>query len=232
MPQTSSGETVYAEPAEVERYVQTQPENFGRDATGTQPTEWREFLESVQVLAKQRIDSYCERDFEEHTNETVTRSSGDGTDKLIPIPSPVLTLSAVRLNGTALDTNSYVLQSGYLARSRGPLLTVDIDGSDVQAHDYGYDHARFDGYGVERSPWPVGDNNVEVDLDYGYTMPPTDIPEAEIKLVDHTLVGMSQKREGMVVQTGDVSAQINLPLTMTTEIRRMLDRHTSMEVFN
>lgn len=230
MPTTSTGDTVYAEPADVEQYIQTQPENFGLDATGSQPTEWREFLESVQVLAKQRIDSYCERDFEEHTDATITRSSGDGTDKLIPIPAPVITLSEVRLDGTPLDANSYTLQSGYLARSRGPLRTVT--GGINDQYEYGYDHARFDGFDVDRGAWPVGDDNVEIDLDYGYAQPPTDIPEAEIKLVDHTLVGMSQKREGMVVQAGDVSAQINLPITMTTEIRRMLDRHTSMEMFS
>lgn len=217
MPTTSDGTTVYADPAEVEAYVQSQPTNFSLGTTGS-PSEWREFLEQRQIDAKDRIDSYCDRDFEDHTGETITLDGGDGSKRILSIPSPSRTVNAVRVEGEPLDAESYhVKETGQLIR------------------DYGSPHLfrerrRFSEK-AKRPTWLCGYGNIEVDLDWGYQTPPSEIAEAEKKIVDHTIVGMTQKREGMFIEENDISVRVNIPVAMNSEIRSMLDRHKRNKVF-
>lgn len=199
MPTTSSGEYVYAEPAEVIEFVQTQPENFGLSTTGS-PSEWRVFVESRQVDANSHIDNYCERDFEDHPGVTLTVSTADG-ESAIYVASPIRDVTSVRVDGSVIESdNWHAKESGMLVRTDG-------------------------------RPWSRDYATVEVTGDFGYQTPPQDIQLAEKKLVDHTLVGMSQKREGMVVDAGDVSARINLPISMNKETRKILDRYRKTQVF-
>lgn len=217
MPTTSDGELVYAAPAEVERYVQTQPSNLGLATTGS-PSEWRLFLEARQEDAKARIDSFCDRDFEDHPGDTVTLDGGDGSKRILRIPSPVQSVTEVRVDGTLLSEGDYVVKdSGQLLR------------------DYGNPHLfqerrRFSDR--RRKPtWLRGISNIDVSLDWGYETPPSEISEAEKKLVDHTLVGLTQKREGLFIEENDISVSVNIPTAMNSEIRNMLSRHERNEVF-
>lgn len=217
MPTTSDGTTVYADPAEVEDFVQTQPTNFSLGTSGS-PSEWREFLEQRQKDAKDRIDAYCDRDFEDHVGDTVTRDGGDGSKRILSIPSPARSVTEVRVEGDILDADSYVVkESGQLIR------------------DYGSPHLfrerrRFSSK-RKKPTWLSGYGNIEVDLDWGYQQPPGEIAKAEKMLVDHTVVGLTQKREGMFIEENDISVRINIPIAMNSEIRSILDRHKRNEVF-
>ena len=202
MPQTSSGETVYADPAERERYVQVAAGDLGlstQDPDGDGETEWSKLLDSLQTKAKTRIDRFCQRDFADHPNDTVTLDGGTGTS-VVRLPSPVRSVDAVRDGGETVPAKDYQwAEHGSLIRQKGQ--------------------------------WRPGYATIEVDLDHGYRTPPEDVAEAELKLVDHTLAGMSQKREGTVVQSDDFSLEVNLPLAMNAEIKGMLRPHKRTEVF-
>ena len=73
---------------------------------------------------------------------------------------------------------------------------------------------------------------VSVDFSHGFERPPGAVSEAEMKIVDHTIVGMSQKREGMVVQADSFEMAVNIPVAWNSEIRGMLTPHRSVEVGN
>lgn len=220
MPTTSDGTFVYADPAEVEAYVQTQPTNFSLGTTGS-PSEWREFLEARQKDAKSRIDSYCDRDFEDHPADTITLDGGDGSKRILSIPSPARNVQAVRVEGSTLSSDDYhVKESGQLIRDHGAPETLRRSREQ-----------RFGTSGHRKPTWWSGYGNIEVDLDWGFQEPPHEIAEAEKKIVDHTLVGMTQKREGMFIEENDISVRVNIPVAMNSEIRSMLDRHKRNEVF-
>lgn len=199
MPTTSSGDTVYAPPDDMEEYVQTDANQFSLSTTGN-PSQWREFLEKIQSRMKDRIDEYCGRDFEDHAGETKTFNGGPTASRYLTLPTPVRSISEVRVNGEALAADKYV-------RDGSKLIRVDPDDNAAQAE------------------WPAGYQNIEVDLDWGYQTPPPDVVEAELKLVAHTVTGLAQMREGMIVQQDDVDVQVQLPEAMTPEIKNMLRKH-------
>lgn len=202
MPTTSSGDTVYADPDVMEEYVQSGANQFSHSTTGEAPTEWRQFLEKIQVRMKARIDEYVDReDFEDHTGDTVVLDGGASASRFLDLPEPVQTVDEIRVDGEALDANQYQWKES------GQLIRVDADDSSAPAK------------------WPTGYGNVEVDLDWGYSTPPEDVVEAELKLVAHSVTGLAQLREGMVVQQDDIDLQIALPSAMTTEVKNILRHH-------
>lgn len=214
MPTTSSGETVYADPDEVEAYVQTDPAQFSLSTQGS-PSEWREFLEARQVEAKARIDEYCGRDFQDHAGDTVALNGGATGQRILSLPTPLRAVSEVRVDGDVVDADDYVvdLDQAQLIRTEPP----SSDAVDRLAQR-GTDP-------TGRPEWQTGYSNIAVDCDWGYTSPPSDVAEAEQKLVAHTVVGLTQMREGMVVQQDDVDVQVQLPSAMTAEVRGMLKAH-------
>lgn len=205
MPTTSSGDTVYAEPAVMEEYVQTKQSTFSLSTTadpdGDGASEWREFLEKIQVRMKARIDEYVGQDFEDHAGDTVVLNGGTSASRILALPDPVRAVSAVRVDGEVLDASLYRWTES------GQLIRLDE--------------------GSTRKQWPTGYGNIEVDLDWGHTSPPADVVEAELKLVAHSMAGLAQLREGMVVQTDDVDLQVALPEAMTTEVKNILRHHRS-----
>jgi hypothetical protein len=226
VPTTSSGETVYADPGELTSYVQTDPESLGLSTTadedGDGTTDWQDFLETLQAKAKGRIDDFCRRDFEDHPNATVALNGGSGTS-VLSLPSPVREVREVRADGSPVDDDTYHVEktSGSLVYTGG-------------ASDRGR-YGNPTGPPVrtrERGEWPSGYGNVEVDLDHGFETPPPAVQEAELKLVDHTVVGMAQKREGMVVQADSFEMAVNIPVAWNNEIRGMLKPHREVGVAN
>jgi len=212
MPTTSDGETVYADPADVEEYVQTEPNQFSLSDSGSDPTEWRKFLEKIQVRMKSRIDEYVDReDFEDHPSDTVTLNGGPSPSLILHLPEPVRSVSEVRVDGEVLDASKYVVDDNQLIR-------LDPDGDAVE---------ELADTEVEDAHWETGYGNIAVDLDWGYQTPPADIVEAELKLVAHTVTGLAQMREGMVVQQDDIDLQVALPEAMTTEVKNILRHHRS-----
>jgi hypothetical protein len=229
VPTTSSGETVYASPGELVAYIQTDPASLGlsdaQDPDGDGVSEWREFFQRIQTKAKGRIDDYCRRDFEDHSDDTVTLDGGSGS-KVLTLPSPVREVQAVRVEGDVEDTDNYH------AKESGPLVyTADAPQRGVYGNPGGAVTARQYRGGAS-GHWPAGYGNIEVDLAHGYQTPPRAIQEAEMKLVDHTVVGMAQKREGMVVQADSFEMQVNIPVAMNSEIRSMLKPHREVGVGN
>ncbi|MFD1515662.1 hypothetical protein [Halomarina rubra] len=198
MPQTSSGETVYAAPDAADTYVQSDANTFSLSTQGS-PSEWTQFLEKRQVQAKARIDEFCGRDFEDHASDTVTLDGGARGKRILYLPSPVRSVSEVRIDGEALAASTY------RAKPSGQLIRLGTDGSEAR--------------------WPAGYGNIAIDLDWGYQTPPADIAEAEQKLVAHTVANLAQLREGQVVQQDDVDLKVNLPSAMTAEVRGILRAH-------
>ena len=205
MPTTSSGDTVYADPSRLADYVQTSNESFGLSTTadGDGASPWLEFLETIQARMKARIDEYTGRDFEDHSDDTLQFDGGATSSRFLSLPEPVRSVTEVRVDGDVVDPGTYRWkESGQLIR---------LDPSDSSA----------------RASWPAGYGNIAVDLDWGYQSPPADVVEAELKLVSHTVAGLAQMREGMVVQQDDVDLQVALPEAMTTEVKNILRHHRS-----
>ena len=200
MPTTSDGQPVYADPAVMEEYVQTDANQFSisttADSDSDGASEWREFLEKIQVRMKSRIDEYVGRDFEDHTGETLTLNGGASESRFLSLPSPVQAVTEVRVDGEVVDASEYRWTKS------GQLIHLDDDDA-----------------------WPTGYGNIKVDLDWGYTSPPNDIAEAELKLVGNTVSGLAQMREGMIVQQDDIDVSVNFPQAMTTEIKNILRHH-------
>lgn len=216
MPTTSDGDTVYAEPAVMEAYVQTDANQFSLSTTGT-PSEWRQFLEGIQTRMKARIDEFCNRDFEDHAGDTITFDGGAEGKRLLYLPTPARTVSEVRVDGSALDTDQWAVSQG------DQLVRLDPD-ADSTSWTAAVERMADDPTD-DRPAWPTGYGNIAVDLDWGYTSPPEDVVEAELKLVAHTVQGLAQMREGMIVQQDDVDVAIQLPKAMTPEIRGLLGEH-------
>lgn len=215
MPETSAGETVYASGDELGEYVQSSAESLDFSETqtvdGTDVTEWRRFLEKIQVKAKARIDEYCRRDFEDHPDDTLTESGEDGTS-VIRLTGPVRQVHAVRVDGTVIDADGYHCED-----ARSLVRTAGSARDRYEHHD---------------PQWPAGYGNIEIDLDWGYEAPPADIVQAEMELVDNVVASLVVKREGTVVQADNFEVEVSIPNAMTAEIRELLDEHREMGVFN
>lgn len=216
MPTTSSGDTVYADPDVMEEYVQTKANQFSIDASNGPPSDWRVFLEKIQSRMKSRIDEYCGRDFEDHAGDTVTLNGGANGKRILDLVDeagePVRSVSEVRVDGEVVPTDKYVVDDGQLIRTEPP----QVDAVDALAR------------GTEvsgRPEWETGYGNIAVDLDWGYQSPPADVVEAELKLVAHTVTGLNQLREGMIVQQDDVDVSVQLPEAMTQEVKELLRHH-------
>lgn len=217
--------------SELKDYIQVQPKDLGlsdtADGDGDGTSDWEEFLAQLQDKAKSRIDSYCQRDFEHHQDEKVTLSGKRGHSKVLRLPHPVLSVSSITIEGNTVDSDSYEWQQG------GSLIKTGPDPELGRTHiKSGYGNLPSVGTTRGKHTWPSGYNNIEVTLDYGYQSPPEDVVEAEMKLVDHTLVGMAQKREAPIVQTDDFSVTANIPVAMNKEIKEMLRPYRSSGVGN
>ncbi|MDT3434690.1 hypothetical protein [Haloarcula sp. 1CSR25-25] len=215
MPTTSDGTTVYATPSALESYVQQDGDTFSLADSFGDPTEWRAFLEARQVEAKARIDEYVGRDFEDHPSDTVTRNGGATGKRILALPSPVRSVSEVRVDGDTVPTEEYVVDT-----ATAQLVRVAPPSTSVADRLAQRGKAQRD-----RPEWPTGYGNIAVDFDWGYQSPPADVAEAEKKLVNNTLSGLAQMREGMIVQQDDVDVTVNLPSAMTAEIRGLLAAH-------
>lgn len=227
MPTTSDGRTVYSDPARCERYVQTTPETFGLSTTGS-PSEWRTFLEDLQAQAKARIDSFTERDFEHHQGETVGISREAGNNAFY-IPGPVLNVSQVTVNGTALDPENYrIRDSGMLTFPDRDYIAeyVGLEGDDTgldEEPNYAYGEYGDDVYGYE--------DIIEVTLDYGYQTPPEHIVTAELQLVAHSVIRLSDMAEEAVMEQEEPSMSGGLLDNMPQETRQILKREEKTEMF-
>lgn len=216
MPTTSNGDTVYADPTAMEAYAQQDNDTFSLSDSFDDPTDWRTFLEARQVEAKARIDQYTGRDFEDHAGDTVTFDVGPTSRRILDLPTPVRNVTEVRVDGEVIPTDEYVV------RDESQLIRLDPDTDAVSDALPDYDDYAID---TPDGHWPAGYDNVAVDLDWGYQTPPPDVAEAEMKLVNNTLSGLAQMREGVIVQQDDVDVTVNLPSAMTSEVRGMLKAH-------
>lgn len=208
MPTTASGETVYADPDDVLRYVQSEANNLGQSET-----DLVAFVQDLQAKAKARIDEYVDRsDFENHPGDTVTLNGGPDGRRILELPSPVRSVTEVRVDGDVVPSDEYVVDGDQLIRTEPP--TADV--VDALARDES---------SPSRPEWEAGYQNIAVDLDWGYQSPPADVAEAEMKLVNNTIQGLAQMREGLVIQQDDVDVSINFPEAMTPEIKQMLRAH-------
>lgn len=227
MPNTSDGRTVYADPARCERYVQTSPEVFSLSTSGS-PSEWREFLEDLQAQAKARIDSFTDRDFEHHQGETVSISREAGNNAFY-IPNPVINVSEVTINGDVIDAENYRIKDS------GMLIFPDRDyisrylalGSDDSGlnEDPNYEYGEYgdDVYGYE--------DIIEITLDHGYQTPPEHIVTAELQLVAHSVIRLSDMAEEAVMEQEEPSMSGGLLDNMPQETRQILRREEKQEMF-
>lgn len=204
----------YSTLEQVKRNIQVGNEELGisdTDTDGDGTTQWDELLKGLQDRARSKIETFCQRDFAHHQGVTVTL---DGKGKtVIRAPHPIISISSVSVDGQALtEGDDYIFKEGGSLVKTGNASSGSVVGGGTPP-----------GLVTKSKPtWPDGYGNIEVTLTHGYQDPPGDVVDAEISLIDHTLVGYVSKREAPVVQTDDFSVSANIPISMNQEIKDQL----------
>lgn len=216
----------YASRERVGAYLQVEASDLAVDDQTTDAdgkTDWDYLIEALQAKAKAQIDAFCHRDFEPYTAATITLNGGHHS-RVLRLPNPVRAVTEVREAGTALEESAFAWQP---------------DGSLIKLSDSSSSRPAVYGAGTpvglhsKRQPvWNPGYGNIEVDLDYGYQegQAPEPIQQAEIMLVDHSLVGLIQKRESPIVQSDDYQIDANIPISLTDEIRELIRPYQRTEM--
>ena len=134
-------------------------------------------ISKLNDRAKSAIDEYCQRDFEHHPGETVKVDGSGRTDLSLPRQSagdglyyPILSLTSVKLNGSALDSDGYrIKQQPNSKKNRNAGI-------------------------IERkyARWPKGWENIEVTLDWGYPNPPDEVKSIAEQLIIDQLLNAAQ----------------------------------------
>jgi hypothetical protein len=223
MPETNSGGIVYSEPKALRRELQTTPDDLGM--MNNDPPEsgnvedWDTLLDTLQVVAKKWIDRYCKRDFERHDDATVERSVGSDAQRILRLPSPVRDVQEVRVEGKAIDTESFEFErSGSLVRT-GRHRPVAVSPGIVSRTQ-------------PEAAWPSGYNNVVIALDHGPVEPPAEVAAVERALVSNTLGGLAERRAETVVATDEFDMETSMNSAVSTELASTLARHRRIGVFN
>jgi len=206
---------------------QTQVEGDNLNLTSS---EFDDLITTLLKQSRDKIDSYCRRDFNLHTEETILLDGGD--QQSINLPSPVHTVSEVKEDGNLVDSSDYEWT---------PYGTLTKTAEESVSRQYHYSATDPVGTSLTKKAWSEGTNNIEVTLTYGYYQAPEDpadtypderwiIPEdvlgAEVKMVDDALQGLLSRRENTTLQIDDFTVETNLPqVTLTQDQRDMLEEH-------
>jgi len=140
-------------------------------------SEFNDLIDSLNDRAKSLIDEHCQRDFEEHADET-TKVDGNGRREL-SLPQyasgdglyyPIISISSLKLNDNAVDASDYRIKP--------------------QANALNNRNAGI----IERKAgrWPEGWENIEVTLTWGYSNPPPEIKSIAEQLIIDQLLNASQ----------------------------------------
>lgn len=213
----------YATKEEIKKYTQVDNGDLGVSDSSS-PSDWDNLLDALLDRASSRVDTITQRDFAHHQAETLLL---DGLGKrVLKLPHPVISVSTVKEDGTTLTEGrdeDYVWQLGgsliAMSHPGQQVVRTRTIGSGTPPTGFGPDTTRAGG----RKPvWQNDYQNVEVTLDYGYSSPPEDVVDAVLHLVDHTLVGMVQKRQAPIVQTDNFEVSANIPESLNREVKEML----------
>lgn len=136
-------------------------------------SELDNLISRLNDRAQSLIDEYCQRDFEQHSGETVKVDGNGRTELSLPQQAaadglfyPIINLTEVKLNGNALGASDYRIKPQ-------PNALSDRNAGIIERK-----HAR----------WPEGWENIEVTLDWGYSSPPPEVKSiAESLIVDQLL---------------------------------------------
>lgn len=214
----------YSSTARVKEQTQVEADELGLTSS-----EFDNLIDTLLRQSRDKIDSYCRRDFELHESVTI-ELDGDG-ERVLNLPNPVHSVSKVVVDEDELDADAYQF------KPYGSLLK-DEETRTVTSR---YGQTDPVGTSLTEYAWEEGVNNVEVTLTYGYEQVPDDpqgtyptgrfvIPEdvvgAEVRMVDNTLMSLLSKREQTTVQVDDYDIETNIPnTTLTREVKQMLSEH-------
>jgi len=139
------------------------------------------------------VDAYCGRDF----NQNTVTETYDGNDKnyLFLKHYPVLSVSSVKVSGTAINNSDYIWKSSGLIKLKGD--------------------AKF----------PKGVGNIEVTYTYGYSSVPTAIDDVTARIAARILQIMVQNKMGILVRVDEFKVQIADYRVITEDIKVVLERY-------
>lgn len=211
----------YVSDTEVRRYAPVTASDLGLS-----DSEFTTLVDDLLADAKSLIDTYCRRtdgSFKPQTGQTVTLDGSDAK-RVLRLPDPVQSVTAVRVNGDAIPADTYEWkESGQLIRTGG---------SDSRRF------AKVTSASAATPPrrdddpsWPDGYGNVEVDLDYGHSSPPDDVSWAQKQMVANALQALVAMRNERIQQIDDFEGRVNMRDFFTQEIKNALDKHRRVEVF-
>lgn len=169
-------------------------------------------ISNLNDRAKSLIDEHCQRDFDEHTGETV-KADGNGRNEL-SLPQyaagdglyyPIINLSSVSLNGNPLDASDYRIKPQPNALSNRNAGVIER----------------------KRAIWPEGWENIEVTLDWGYQSPPEEVKSIAESLVVDQLLDAAQAEQGSgatSISMDGFSVSFSERMTLNEEQKQRLGR--------
>jgi len=169
-------------------------------------------ISNLNDRAKSLIDEHCQRDFDEHTGETV-KADGNGRNEL-SLPQyaagdglyyPIINLSSVSLNGNALDASDYRIKPQPNALSNRNAGVIER----------------------KNARWPEGWENIEVTLDWGYSNPPEEVKSIAESLVVDQLLDAAQAEQGSgatSISMDGFSVSFSGRMTLNEEQKQRLGR--------
>ena len=218
-----------AEPYSSTQRVKQQTQVEG-DNLNLSTEDFDDLITTLLRQSRDKIDSYCRRDFNLHESETI-ELDGKG-EQSINLPDPVHTVTEVKEDGTVVDPDDYEFK---------PYGTLTKTAEESVGRHYHYSATDPVGTSLTDKAWSKGTNNIEVTLTYGYYQAPKDptgsypderwiIPEdvlaAEVRMVDDALQGLLSRRENTTLQIDDFTVETNLPqVTLTQDQKDMLAEH-------
>jgi len=104
----------YTSEAQIERFL-IGDVAIDEDSFSLTAAQWTTWLEELEDAAINMVDSYCRRDFLQHTSQTEYHD-GDGGTILFFDHSPVISLTSITVEGSLVATSDYYLYAneGYV----------------------------------------------------------------------------------------------------------------------
>lgn len=177
------------------------------------PTQLDTLIENLKDRASGLVEEFCGRDFEEHTGQTVKLDGNGRREIRLPV-YPIISISEVRVNGSVLNASDYRIKP------------ADYPLGESDGRNPGILERKF-------SPWPdTGDfEEIEVDLDYGYTTPPGAIKGVVEDLVVDALLDASQSESLSGAQSASMdgfSITLSERMRLTAEHENLLADFVSL----
>jgi len=175
------------------------------------------------------VVSFCDRDFDLHTDATDTFSVGPISERYIEIRGPVISVTKVEITETKggtfseLDSDYYTVENPGLNSTKADIayLTRIGEGSVLRQYRGGiqpsYSGHRSTVSRRWRAQWLRGYENIKVTYTYGYSTVPIEIKRIAVRTVCETLQDMVRRRNKRVGSSKSLTAGTNDPSVQLSE---------------